>query len=79
MPAILIGLVLGILLGVAYLFGKDPNVRRTLGSSILLGLVIGILVELAHRPLFTAIFVGVAVVFIREFVLWVLKSNKKKK
>jgi hypothetical protein len=77
MPAILIGLVLGVFIGAAYLFSKEPGVRRTLGSSILLGVAIGLLVELAHRPLFTAIFVGLSIVFLREFILWVLKSYRK--
>ena len=74
MTAILAGLVLGIVLGVAYLFSKEERVRRTLVSSVLLGVVVGILVELARRPLFTAVFAGVATIFLVEFIRWVLKS-----
>ena len=78
MGAILIGLVLGILLGVAYLFSKDPAVRRTLASSVLLGVVVGILVELARRPLFAAIFAGVATIFLIEFIRWVSGGLKRR-
>ena len=74
MTAILAGLVLGIVLGVAYLFSKEERVRRTLASSVLLGVVVGVLVELARRPLFTAVFAGVATIFLVEFIRWVLKS-----
>jgi len=78
MNAILIGLALGILLGLAYLFSKEPAVRRTLASSIVLGIVVGILVELARRPLFTAIFAAVATIFLAEFIRWVMGSLKRR-
>ena len=78
MTAILAGLVLGIVLGVAYLFSKEERVRRTLASSVLLGVVVGILLELARRPLFTAVFAGVATVFLVEFIRWVIGSTRKK-
>ena len=78
MPAILVGLVLGIVLGVAYLFSKEERVRRTLASSVLLGVIVGVLVELARRPLFTAVFAGVATIFLVEFIRWVLGSARKK-
>jgi len=78
MNAILIGLALGILLGLAYLFSKEPTVRRTLASSIVLGIVVGILVELARRPLFTAIFAAVATIFLAEFIRWVMGSLKRR-
>ena len=76
MTTILIGLALGVLLGVAYLFSKEPAVRRTLASSVLLGVVVGILVELARRPLLTAVFAGVATIFLMEFMRWVIGSLK---
>jgi ABC-type Mn2+/Zn2+ transport system permease subunit len=78
MTAILVGLALGILLGLAYLFSKEPTVRRTLASSVLLGVVVGMLVELARRPLFTAIFAGLATIFVAEFIRWVMGSSRKK-
>ena len=78
MTAILVGLVLGIVLGVAYLFSKEERVRRTLASSVLLGVIVGVLVELARRPLFTAVFAGVATIFLVEFIRWVLGSARKK-
>ena len=78
MAAILAGLLLGVLLGLAYLFSKEPAVRRTLASAILLGIVVGTLVELARRPLFTAIFAGIATIFLTEFIRWVLGSRKKR-
>ena len=76
MTAILVGLALGVLLGVAYLFSKEPAVRRTLASTVLLGVVVGILVELARRPLLTAVFAGVATIFLVEFIRWVIGSLK---
>lgn len=78
MAAILIGLALGVLLGVAYLFSKESAVRRTLASSILLGVFVGVLVELARRPLFTAIFVGVATIFLVEFIRWLMSGSRKR-
>ncbi len=78
MTAILVGLVLGIVLGVACLFSKEERVRRTLASSVLLGVIVGVLVELARRPLFTAVFAGVATIFLVEFIRWVLGSARKK-
>lgn len=78
MTAILAGLVLGIVFGVAYLFSKEERVRRTLASSVLLGVVVGILVELARRPLFTAVFAGVATIFLVEFIRWVVGSLKRR-
>ena len=74
----LVGLVVGILLGLVYLARKESTVRRTLISSVLLGIVVGILVELARRPLFTAIFAGVATIFVAEFIRWVLGTRKKR-
>lgn len=78
MTALLAGLAVGILLGVAYLFSKEPLVRRTIASSVLLGIVVGLLVELARRPIFTAVFSGVATIFLVEFVKWVLGSLRKR-
>ena len=78
MAAILVGLACGVLLGAAYVFGKDPGVRRTLASSVLLGVVVGILVELAREPLFSAVFAGVATIFLAEFIRWVLGSRKRR-
>jgi len=78
MRPILVGLVLGISVGLAYLFSKEPAVRRTLASSVLLGIFVGILVELARRPLFTAIFAGLATIFLAEFLKWVMGSLKKR-
>ena len=77
MIPILIGLAVGIVLGAAYLFSKEAQVRRTLASSALLGVVVGILVELARRPLFTAIFAGMAMIFLVEFVRWVMRSRTR--
>jgi len=78
MGAMLVGVALGISMGLLYLFSKDQTVRRTLASSVLLGLVVGILVELARRPLFTAIFAGVAMIFLAEFLRWVMGSLRKR-
>lgn len=78
MFAIFFGLALGIGLGFLYLLTKEQRIRRTLASSIVFGLVVGMLVELARRPLFTAIFAGVATIFLTEFVRWVLASLKKR-
>ena len=78
MAAILIGVLAGIAVGLLYLVGAKERVRRTLASSVLLGVFIGILVELARRPLFTAVFVGVATVFLSEFLRWVLGSFRRK-
>ena len=75
---ILIGLAIGVLLGVAYLFNKEPRVRRTLASSVLLGVVVGVLVELAREPIFASIFAGVATIFIVEFIRWVMRSSMKR-
>lgn len=75
MIPIAMGLVAGIFVGLLYLFAKDRGVRRTLASSVLLGIVVGILVELARRPIFTAVFAGVATIFLVEFFRWVLSSR----
>ena len=77
MAAILIGVLGGVVLGVLYLLGSKPQARRTLASSVLLGIVVGILVELARRPLFAAVFAGVATIFLAEFIRWVLNSLKR--
>ena len=79
MAAILIGLVSGAVIGLLYLVGRKPHVRRTLASSILLGVFVGILVELARRPLFTAVFAGAATVFLAEFIRWVLGSARRRR
>ena len=78
MTPIVIGLLLGVLVGVAYLFSREQRVRRTLASSVLLGIVVGVLVELARRPLFTAIFVGVATIFLVEFIRWLMSGSRKR-
>jgi xanthosine utilization system XapX-like protein len=78
MSAILIGVVAGVAIGLLYLVGAKRQVRRTLASSVLLGIFVGILVELARRPLFTAIFAGVATIFLAEFIRWVLGSLRRK-
>ena len=78
MAAILIGVLAGVIIGLLYLVGAKQQVRRTLISSVLLGVFVGVLVELARRPLFTAVFAGVATIFLAEFVRWVLSSFKKK-
>ena len=78
MAAILIGLLAGIAIGLLYLVGVKQAVRRTLASSVLLGIFMGILVELARRPLFTAVFAGVATIFLAEFIRWVLGSLKRR-
>ncbi len=77
MAAILIGLIVGVLAGVLYLIGRQQKVRRTLVSSMLFGIVIGVLVELARRPLFSAVFAGLATVFIAEFIRWILNSRRR--
>lgn len=78
MAALLIGLIGGVVIGALYLFGRDKTVRRTLASSILLGVVVGILVELARRPIATAVFMGLATIFIAEFFRWILSSRRKR-
>ena len=78
MAAILIGLIAGAGIGLLYLFGSKPRVRRTLASSVLLGIFVGILVELAREPILSAVFAGVATIFLAEFIRWVLGSVKRK-
>ena len=78
MAAIVIGLIAGTVVGLLYLFGAKPHVRRTLASSILLGVVVGVLVELAKEPVLSAVFAGVATIFLAEFIRWVLGSLKRK-
>lgn len=78
MTAILLGVLAGIALGMLYLVSAKQQVRRTLISSILLGVFVGVLVELARRPLFTAIFTGVSTIFLAEFIRWVLGSVRRK-
>ena len=78
MAAIIIGLFAGVLVGLLYLLGGTPNVRRTLASSMLLGVFVGVLVELAKEPLLSAVFAGVATIFLAEFIRWVLGSLKRK-
>ncbi len=75
MTAILIGLAIGVLMGTAYLFSREPTARRTLASSVLLGVVVGILVELARRPLFAVLFAAIATTFGAEFIRWVRRSR----
>ena len=65
-------------MGFLYLFGSKPKVRRTLASSVLLGIFVGILVELAREPILSAVFAGVATIFLAEFIRWVLGSVKRK-
>ena len=72
MGALVIGAAGGVLLGVVYLFSRERAVRRTLASSVLLGVIVGVLVELARRPIFTAVFSGVATIVAMEFIRWVL-------
>ena len=79
MAAIILGILGGIALGVMYLLGTKPPARRTLASSVLLGIVIGVLVELARRPLFAALFAGMATIFLSEFIRWVLGSVKRRR
>ena len=78
MSAIGIGLIAGVLIGLLYLYGSSQRVRRTLASSVLLGVVVGIVVELARRPLFTAVFVAVATILLAEFLRWGLSGLKRK-
>ena len=61
-----------------YLVGAKQQVRRTLISSVLLGVFVGILVELARRPLWTAVFSGLATIFLAEFIRWVFGSLNRK-
>lgn len=77
MAAIVIGVLGGVSVGLLYLLGSKPQARRTLASSVLLGIVIGLLVELARRPLFAAVFIGVATIFLAEFIRWVLGTVKR--
>lgn len=78
MAAIAIGLLAGVAIGLLYLFGARPNVRRTLASSVLLGIFVGVLVELAREPILSAVFAGVATIFLSEFIRWVLGSVRRK-
>ena len=78
MAAIGIGVLVGVALGLLYVAGRRPSVRRTLTSSILLGVVVGVLAELARRPIFAAVFAGVATIFLVEFIRWVLGSLRRK-
>ena len=77
MAAILIGLIGGALLGLLYLAGAKQHIRRTLASSVLLGIFVGVMVELAREPIISAVFVGVATMFVAEFIRWVLRSLKR--
>ncbi len=78
MAAIVIGVLAGVVVGLLYLVGAQQRVRRTLVSSILLGIFVGILVELSREPLLSAVFAGVATIFLAEFIRWVLGSFKRK-
>ena len=78
MAAIVVGLLSGTVVGLLYLFGTKPTVRRTLASSVLLGIFVGVLVELARRPLLAAVFAGLAAIFLAEFLRWVLGNSKRK-
>ena len=78
MAAILIGVIAGVSIGLLYLVGSKPEVRQTLASSVLLGIFVGILVELAREPILSAVFAGVATIFLAEFIRWVLGSVKRK-
>ncbi|OGX15461.1 MAG: hypothetical protein A2105_02360 [Omnitrophica WOR_2 bacterium GWF2_63_9] len=78
MIPIALGLVVGVVIGLLYLFAKDRAVQRTLASSILLGVVVGILVELARRPIFTAVFAGVATIVLVEFIRWVMAGRTRR-
>ena len=78
MPAIVLGLLGGIAIGVLYLIGAKAETRRTLVSSVLLGIVVGVLVELAREPLLGAVFAGLATIFLAEFIRWVLRSLRRK-
>jgi len=79
MAAIVVSLLAGVAIGLLYLFGTKPTVRRTVASSVLLGIFIGVLVELARRPLLAAVFAGLATIFLAEFLRWVLAGFKKRK
>lgn len=79
MSAILTGILAGIGIGLLYLVGAKRQVRRTLASSVLLGVFVGVLVELARRPLFTAVFAGAATIFLAEFLRWVVGSIRRNK
>ena len=79
MVAIAVGLLAGIAIGMAYLFANKPIARRTLASSVLLGIFVGVLVELSREPIFTAVFSGLATIFIAEFIRWALGGVKRKK
>lgn len=79
MAAIIVGLLAGVGLGVLYLVASKPAARRTLASSVLLGIFIGVLVELARRPLLTAIFAGISTIFLAEFIRWVAGSLKRQR
>jgi len=79
MIPVLVGLAVGMLIGAAYLFSKEPTVRRTLASSVFLGIAVGVLVELARRPMFTAVFAGLATMFLSQFLQWVLSSRRRRK
>ena len=78
MAAILIGVMAGVGIGLLYLVSSKPKVRRTLASSVLLGIFVGVLVELAREPILSAVFAGVATIFLAEFIRWVLGSVKRK-
>ena len=79
MTAILIGILGGVAVGLFYLFGAKPDVRRTLASSVLLGVFVGVLVELARRPILSAVFAGLATIFLSEFIRWMSGSRKRKR
>ena len=77
MTPMLFGLLAGAAVGLLYLVGAKPQVRRTLAGSVLLGIFVGVLVELARRPLFAAAFAGAATLFLAEFIRWVMGSLRK--
>ena len=78
MAALVVGLFAGAVFGVLYLIGKHQQVRRTLLSSVLLGILVGILVELARRPFFSAVFAGVATLFLAESIRWVATRTRRR-
>ena len=70
MSAILWGFVIGVLVGAAYLFAREADVRRTLISWLFLGVAVGVLVELARQPWLGALVAVMATMVVGRVIVW---------
>jgi len=65
-----VGSVIGVLVGVAYLFAREADVRRTVISWVLLGVAVGALVELARQPWLGVLVAVMATMVVGRVMVW---------